>query len=105
MIACTRAAIEMNEFMSLLTSLEGRRRNDHATKHESGMGFASSWVQCENTVGLCLGDLSGLLLKCRVLMSGECIIDILHHVAMFEPLLPSLCSMLIHEQLMSSFDG
>jgi len=58
MIACTRVAIEMNEFMSLLTSLEGRGRNDHATMHESGMGFASSWVQCENTAGLCLRPFS-----------------------------------------------
>jgi hypothetical protein len=49
MIACTRAAIETNEFMSLLTSLEGRRRSGHTTGHESGMGRPRSWVQCECT--------------------------------------------------------
>ena len=73
MIACIRAAIEVNEFMSLLTSLGGRRGNDHATRHESGMGWPRSWVQCEIQQDY-LGDLSALLLKCRVLVSGECII-------------------------------
>lgn len=73
MIACTRAAIETNELMSLL---ESRRRNGHATGHESGMGRPRSWVQCEIQRDY-LGDLSALLLKCRVLVSGECIIDVL----------------------------
>src|SRR2546421_4239030 len=105
MIACIRAAIEVNEFMSLLTSLEGRRRNDHATRHESGMGRPRSWVECEIQRDY-LGDLSALLLKCRVLVSGECIIDVLCTMLQCSsPLLPSLCSMLVHEQLMWSFGG